>query len=167
VLKGESVSVLDRLSEWEILVISVVGLFTAAVAYRTARRIFWPGLRLPPMPSVPNDPVMDDNFLASPSERRRGIRRHGAPVAIHVATSQGTKGPNCGWVVDRSTEGLCLMVERKVEVGTTLSLLPLRAPPATPHVEVEVKHCRTKEGYFYLGCRFVQTPPWAILLLFG
>ena len=45
--------------------------------------------------------------------------------------------------------------------------MPAHAPPMTPWTEVEVRSCRQKKDGYEVGCQFVKTPPWSILLLFG
>jgi hypothetical protein len=34
-------------------------------------------------------------------------------------------------------------------------------------VQLEVKNCRLVGSEYELGCQFVRTPPWSVLLLFG
>ena len=101
------------------------------------------------------------------------------PPAIHtlkpwllwsrpVAPSEvGKEKPFQAWVIDRSVGGLCLDSHTAYKEGTQLFLLPANAPETTPWVDVEVRSCRPSKDGYELGCRFVKTPPWAILLLFG
>ena len=37
----------------------------------------------------------------------------------------------------------------------------------TPWVDVEVRMCRALKDGYELGCQFVKTPNWSILLMFG
>jgi hypothetical protein len=62
---------------------------------------------------------------------------------------------------------LGLFVEGPIEVGKHLNVRPINAPPITPWVEVIVKSCREANRGYEVGCQFVRTPPWAILLMFG
>jgi hypothetical protein len=41
------------------------------------------------------------------------------------------------------------------------------APSSVPWVQIEVKSCRMIGKEHELGCRFVRTPPWSVMLLFG
>src|SRR5205807_67771 len=76
-------------------------------------------------------------------------------------------GAGRGWVLDRSVGGLCLDLSAAFPEGTRLSLFPTQAPGMTPWTEVEVRSCRQKKDGYEVGCQFVKTPPWSILLLFG
>ena len=49
----------------------------------------------------------------------------------------------------------------------TLAVIPLNAPSITPWVDIEVRTCRKVGDNFELGCQFVKTPNWSILLMFG
>jgi hypothetical protein len=69
--------------------------------------------------------------------------------------------------MDRSVSGLGLWSERKVAAGTQLKVRPENGPDTTPWVEVEVCSCKPYEGGWQLGCAFVKTPPYSVLLLFG
>jgi hypothetical protein len=71
------------------------------------------------------------------------------------------------FVVNRCVGGLGLFAETTIEPGSQLKVRPTNAPPITPWVEVVVKSCRPATRGFEIGCQFVKTPPWAILLMFG
>lgn len=72
-----------------------------------------------------------------------------------------------GMVVDRSVGGLCLNVSRLIEVGAVLSVKPSDATPMVPWTEIEVRSCRQEGEGWQIGCRFVRTPPWSVLMHFG
>jgi hypothetical protein len=110
-----------------------------------------------------------DPFLhGSATEKRISMRRRGNPVKVLVTDADTTLEPEEAWVVDRSVGGLCLRVERgAVEVGAILNVRPLKAPNGTPWTQIEVKSCRKDSEGWELGCRFLKTPPWSVLLLFG
>lgn len=122
-----------------------------------------------PVP-LPKDKELPPNYdpfaVGSPSEQRKAFRRGGQAVGVLYALPDRKKEPFQGWVVNRSVGGLCLSVHQEFEPGTILAVLPAEAPPMTPWVEVEVR-CRPVEDQLELGCKFVKTPPWSILLLFG
>jgi hypothetical protein len=102
----------------------------------------------------------------SPSELRKSYRRQGNPTEVHLAEPEQKDKPFQGWVVDRSMGGLAIQVRDDIKIGTRLSVLPVNAPIITPWVDVEVRACRPiKEGY-ELGCQFIKTPAWSVLLLF-
>jgi hypothetical protein len=98
------------------------------------------------------------------AERREGLRRQGVPVPVRV-DAPGSAG---AVVIDRSTGGLCLSLDRAVPAGRVLRVRAENAPADSPWVAVEVRHCRPAEGRrWHLGCRFVERPPWNVLLMFG
>jgi hypothetical protein len=101
------------------------------------------------------------------SERRSALRRGGNPVAILISDAETRAKPSPGWVIDRSTGGLCLSVSEPVVEGTILSVRTSNAPETIPWVQLEVKNCRLVGREYELGCQFVRTPPWSVLLLFG
>lgn len=123
-----------------------------------------------PVPQ-PQDKAAKQEFdpfsIGSPSEQRKAYRRGGHPVEVLYSLPDRKKQPFQGWVVDRSVGGLCLTVNQEFAEGTVLAVIPANAPPMTPWVEVEVRSCRAIDGQMELGCKFVKTPPWSILLLFG
>jgi hypothetical protein len=109
-----------------------------------------------------------DPFLQGTNRERRGaLRRGGNPVAILISNAEAQSEPTHGWVVDRSTGGLCLSVPEAVPEGTVLSVRTSNAPATVPWVQIEVKNCRLVGKEYELGCRFVRTPPWSVMLLFG
>jgi len=100
-------------------------------------------------------------------ERRIALRRGGNPVAVLISDAETRSTPSPGWVIDRSTGGLCLSVPDPVVEGTILSVRTSNAPESIPWVQLEVKNCRLVGREYELGCQFVRTPPWSVLLLFG
>ncbi|OAI50904.1 hypothetical protein AYO44_17430 [Planctomycetaceae bacterium SCGC AG-212-F19] len=100
-------------------------------------------------------------------DRRQALRRGGNPVAVFLTDAEAESKPVQAYVLDRSTGGICLTVPEAVQAGTVLSVRAVNAPPATPWVKVEVRNCRGVGDEFELGCRFLKTPPWNVLLLFG
>jgi hypothetical protein len=103
----------------------------------------------------------------SASEQRKAYRRSGNPVAVFIRTPGTGMEPKRASVLNRSTGGLCLDIEQPVQEETLLEVRPANAPPITPWVEIKVKDCRRTVDGWQLGCQFVRTPPWALLLMFG
>jgi hypothetical protein len=105
-------------------------------------------------------------FQGSPPEHRAALRRSGNSVGILLQSPNG--GPEqTGWVVDRSVGGLCLHLSSPLEVGTTCSVKPSNAPSNLPWVPVEVRTCNLEGGTWKVGCQFLKTPTWNIMMLFG
>jgi PilZ domain-containing protein len=117
----------------------------------------------PAQPATPADPFVE----GSGSERRAAHRRQGSQVQALVAEGDDTAHAVPCWVVDRSVGGLGLRMDTPVTTGAVLRVRPRDATPIIPWTEVEVKSCRQHGDSWEVGCRFVRTPPWSVLLLFG
>jgi hypothetical protein len=101
------------------------------------------------------------------SEQRIDYRRAGNPVLALVADADTNRRPWNAWVIDRSRRGLRLAVEQELKVGAVYAVRPTQAPPATPWSAIEIRHCAEVDGHWEIGCRFLQAPPVALLMLFG
>jgi hypothetical protein len=115
-------------------------------------------------------PAPDPFVFGSLTEKRTSPRRRGNPVKVLLTDADATWEPKEVWVLDRSMGGLCLRVETGAApaVGTVLSVRAASAPKGVPWTQVEVKSCRQEgNGSWELGCRFLKTPSWSVLLLFG
>jgi hypothetical protein len=124
-------------------------------------------VRRPPMPRA-HGPAAPDPFIhGSAGERRASLRRGGNPVAVLISDAETKMAPFQGWVLDRSMGGLCLSVDQEVSQGTVLSVRAANAPANVAWVQVEVKNCRQEGDAWELGCQFLRTPTWGVLLLFG
>ncbi|MBY0524393.1 MAG: PilZ domain-containing protein [Gemmataceae bacterium] len=100
-------------------------------------------------------------------ERRTAPRRRGNPVSVQVSDANARTEPFQGWVVDRSSGGLRLLVDQSVSAGTVLSVRPTKAHPSFPWVQVKVRSCRPERSSWNLGCQFVAKLSWAELQVFG
>jgi hypothetical protein len=152
--------------------VPVIGLAAAGLAFAVGFAVLGRrGSRLPA--ALAEDahaaaPPSPDPFVqGSRSERRAALRREGTMVAIHVTDAEGEGKPVPGWVTDRSVGGLCLRLEEAVPVDSLLNVRPRDATAMVPWTQVEVKSCRQEGDVWEVGCRFVRTPPWSILVLFG
>lgn len=92
-------------------------------------------------------------------ERRRWPRRPGNPVPVLVRDAIQAK-PSHGVVVNRAEGGVALLVDRRYEPGTLLSVRPPEALDDIPWLAVEVKHGRKAGRQWLVGCQFVEAPPW-------
>ncbi|MBA2227200.1 MAG: PilZ domain-containing protein [Thermogemmata sp.] len=101
------------------------------------------------------------------AERRASIRRGGAVVRVTVASPLFHRGVTDGFVLDRSTGGLCIALATEVPRGVVLKVRAAHAPDTVGYINVIVRNCRRQEEYYEVGCEFEQTPPWNVLLLFG
>ena len=116
----------------------------------------------------PEQTLNHDPFTAgSTTEQRKSFRRQGNPTGVRIALPDQKNQPSEGWVLDRSMGGICIQASQPYAPGTQLAVLPVNAPTMTPWVDIEVKTCRELKGGFELGCQFVKTPNWSVLLMFG
>lgn len=120
-------------------------------------------------PEGPDEDSPSDPFVGGSRkrERRASLRRAGNPIPVLITDAKAEADPIPGWVLDRSTGGLCMSVEVEVEAGTVLSVRTKNAPESIPWWQIEVKNCRKNGREYELGCQWVRTPPWSVLLLFG
>jgi hypothetical protein len=107
--------------------------------------------------------------LARHDERRRSIRRGGLPTPILVVDSKGAKRAKAteAYVLDRSSGGLRLALERAFPAGSTLLARPGNAPDGFEWVKLVVRNCREVGDYFELGCQFETDLELSRLLMFG
>lgn len=163
------------LIDWQSWLIPMVGVVAALVVFLVAQQLLArTERRLPPMPtvSVARASAAGDYDSYAPKafgEKRTSLRRTSNPVPVAISNVDGTEEPCFGWVVNRSVGGLCLSVEAKNTkfVGTIFSVKATNAPDTTPWVQLEVRNCRQVGKECVLGCQFLKTPSWGILLLFG
>jgi hypothetical protein len=102
-------------------------------------------------------------------ERRRSIRRGGLPTPIIVVDSKGGRKAKASeaYVLDRSSGGLRLALERPVQVGATLLARPGNAPEGFEWVKVTIRNCREVGDYYEVGCQFETDLELSRLLMFG
>jgi hypothetical protein len=140
----------------------------------TKKRRPEPGLDLEAAASAPSSRVLEEIKAAtwappeqSYADRRGAVRRDGAPVRVLLSSSTFRNGVNDGYVVDRSTGGLRILIQTAIAPGSTLQVKAINAPDTVGFVTVIVRSCRKNAEHFELGCEFEKTPPWNVLLLFG
>jgi hypothetical protein len=101
------------------------------------------------------------------AEKRTALRRRGTLVEVAVRDADAKVPLGSGWVFDRSVGGLGLKTRFDTGIGQTLTVRAVNAPDIVPWIEVEVRSCRPTNGEWELGCRFVRTPTYNVLMLFG
>jgi hypothetical protein len=99
-------------------------------------------------------------------ERRAGRRRWGNPTEVYVNLPLGA-GRLHGLVINRSTGGLALFLDREVPVGTVIKVRSIEAPVSVPGIEAEVRYCRDAGKNFLIGCQFSGEVPWNVRVWFG
>jgi hypothetical protein len=146
-------------------IIYAVGVVVAFAAYYFGRRLF--AGRTAPPPTRPGSGLCTDVFVhGSATERRAAPRRKGNCVEV-VVVEEPVKPAMDGWVRDRSVGGLCLLLDQPVPEGRELQVRPRNTTTTLPWTAVEVRSCRPGEDGFELHCRFIKTPEYNVLLLFG
>ena len=63
--------------------------------------------------------------------------------------------------------GLCLIVEQPLKEGIVLNVRPRKRLRSAAWTAIEIRSCRADGDEWEIGCRFVKTPQWNDLLLFG
>jgi hypothetical protein len=102
-----------------------------------------------------------------PDERRRSVRRVGIPTAVQIIDPKKPKKKIGGYVLDRSSGGLRLAMEKPFSTGATLQVRPVNAPEESPWIDIIIRSCRDVGDYFETGGQFLEELPWHLLLLFG
>src|SRR5947208_3083807 len=127
------------LPHWQTTVIPVIGVLAAGMTFLAGRwalrrrRRAAESLSPPPEPAAVEYGPFDKGSL---TERRRALRRKGNSIEVLVGEGEAPEEPVRGWVIDRSTGGMCLLLSEEVAPGTVLSVRPRSAPPATPWVRI-------------------------------
>ena len=101
------------------------------------------------------------------ADRRESVRRDGVPIRVLLSSTAFRNGVNDGFVVDRSTGGLKIVVRTAMVPGGTVQVRAANAPDTVGFVTTIVRSCRPEGDHFIIGCEFEKTPPWNVLLLFG
>jgi hypothetical protein len=102
-----------------------------------------------------------------PADQRRHQRRSGHAKRVLLRVGRSGREPLTCWVSNRSRGGLSLVAELPLAPLTIVEVRPSDAPDDVPWVKLEVRSCRPKADRWYLGCRFTEELPWAVVLLFG
>ncbi|HTT84844.1 MAG TPA: PilZ domain-containing protein [Rhizomicrobium sp.] len=150
--------------------IPLIGLLVASLAFMMGRRWFVvrPAAVTEKPAEGPSSNLVTATVLTKKSEpdRRSAPRRKGNRVEVYLS-DDSKRPPILGWVVDRSIGGLSLIVEHSLNEGSVLKVRPRQAPQTAPWTAIEIRSCRADGGEWEVGCRFLKTPQWNDLLLFG
>lgn len=101
------------------------------------------------------------------AERRAAPRRKGNPVSVYISNGLTGGDPFQGWVMDRSSGGLRLLVDEPMKPGNVLSIRPVKVHASFPWVQVKVKNCYPERKSWCVGCQFVHRMSWDDLQHFG
>jgi len=99
-------------------------------------------------------------------ERRRARRHWGNPTEVYLTSPLWADRVH-GLVVNRSTGGLAILLDKEAPAGASLGVRSAEAPGSVPTVEVEVRHCRKAGKNFLIGCQFRDEVPWKARVWLG
>lgn len=119
------------------------------------------------MAPISDSAVADDASALPDSSDRRSYPRRKRLLRVQVIDVLKNSEAFSGWVVDRSVGGMCISVDHEIEPGTPLKVRPTNVPASAPWVELRVQSIRPQDGTWDLGCAFLRTPTWEVLLQFG
>jgi hypothetical protein len=101
------------------------------------------------------------------AEKRVHTRRSGNPVPIWLADSPDGASKSDAVVLDRSRGGLLIGASQRLPVGAIRYVRTHNAPEDLEWIQIEVRHCRQRDGRWLLGSKFSKELPWSLVLLFG
>jgi len=105
--------------------------------------------------STPEDLQFEIPFGA---ERRAGQRRWGNPTEVDITSYLWPLRVH-GIVINRSTGGIALLLDREIPTGTVIKVRSVEAPSSVPGIELEVRYCRKAGKNFLIGCEFSTMSP--------
>jgi hypothetical protein len=112
--------------------------------------------------------VADPFTQGGTSERRQSPRRIGQSIRVSIQLVNDPKTAFNGYVIDRSMGGLRLQVDRALNHNQMLNVRSTDAPESVASIQVQVRRIsQLPDKSYELGCQFIRTPPWAVLLTFG
>lgn len=110
--------------------------------------------------------VEDEGEEGEGGERRTSSRRKGNPIQLRITRLDNGELLE-GWVVDRSTGGVRILLDQTIPIKTALSVRPVKAATNFPWIKAEVRSCKPERGGYSLGCMFLQKLTWGELQAFG
>jgi hypothetical protein len=144
---------------------------TAPLPRRDSKPILTPMRRdsrpVPRPPTPPTPPPAPTPSEDDPAAKRAAPRRKGNPVPVVISNDNGTMDPIQGWVLDRSSGGLRILVDQPIAVGTILSVRPGKAHGSFPWIRIQVRSCLSERNSYALGVQFVAKPAWGEMQAFG
>ncbi|HEY1376290.1 MAG TPA: PilZ domain-containing protein [Gemmataceae bacterium] len=149
-----------------ILTLSFTVLATAAAGLQLARR---PADAAAPAVAAAAEvrevAVGGDLLLPDPDTRRRPYRRVANPTLVRITDPAGAVVRGC--VLNSSTVGLHLRVERPIPKGAVVRVQACHAPNGASAAEATVRLCRPMDVLYEVGCQFTAPPRPSVLVLFS
>jgi hypothetical protein len=145
--------------------IPVIGVFVTCAAFVWGHRLL-PSRKQPTPPSPQPEPE-DRVFLHGTTLERRAVpRRAGNAIGVLIAEKPPEPALQ-GWVMNRSTGGLALLVTQPLKEGLLVHVRPQTPQGSPPWIAMEVRNCHAEAGDWIVNCQFLKTPEYSTLLLFG
>src|SRR5262245_23535364 len=114
-------------------------------------------------PTRPYDPFM----AGSASEKRETVRRKGNAIKVLIRGPSKDDEPVVGYVLDRSGGGMALCTHLEFPNGAVLHVRPDSHFENGVWAKIEVRSVRRDRDDWHLGCKFIESLPWSVLLQFG
>lgn len=117
--------------------------------------------------AIPLAAPADSSFYSlRPMDRRTSPRRQVNQILIAISSALDDSKPFTGWVLDYSSHGLGVFVDRKMPLGTELRIRPSQVD-GFPGREAVVRNCQPYLDGWRLGCQLEQAFSRDDLLRFG
>ena len=152
---------------WQTLAIPAAGFAVALLVLGVS--FLWVNKRKTKSSSVQVANAIPDPFTQGPqSDRRLSPRRAGQSIKVTVQLINDQKTEFEAFVMDRSMGGVRLLLDRQIATNQMLNIRSTDAPQTVTWVQVQVRRVTQMPDKSYeVGCQFMRTPPWAVLLTFG
>jgi len=152
--------------DWQTLTIPAVGLTVTLLILGTA--LYWVNTRKAKTSTLLSMPVPDPFTEGSPSDRRHSPRRIGRSIKVTIQLADDARTVFEGFILDRSIGGLRLKLDRDLKPDQILNIRTVDAPQTVAWIQAEVRQTHQLPDKTYeVGCQFVRTPPWAVMLTLG
>lgn len=148
----------------ELVLPIVAGLGVCGLLFTIAKICNWPGDK---SPECADGEPLAALVTQKPQHERKWSRREGNPVEVQISLSTKKSKVRSGYVIDRSPGGLGIFTHEPYVEGAALAVKPILADDLAPWIDVEVRACNPTSDGFEIGCKFIRTPPWSVLMLFG
>lgn len=102
-----------------------------------------------------------------PVERRQAPRRTGNPVRVELLDELAMDEPIYAWVLNRSSDGVGVLVDEPVEAGIHVNVRPAQPAAGYPWTPARVIYCFPERTSWRVGCQFLQKLVWRDLRAFG
>jgi hypothetical protein len=89
----------------------------------------------------------------------------GRPVSVMISNGMADSEPEPGWIIDRPSGGLRILVDEPIKAGTVLTLRATKEHPQNQWTTVSVRTCRPERNSYVVLVHFIERPPWGVMNL--